>query len=249
VDIHDLKSIHDTIIFKMDQIKTQLTELRTQLNNIFTGEWGTLQHEAFQVLQQTVTQFKQDNRIFESKDDRAIIRNNIKDQLWFTHSKAKPIIGHLFDTMKLVHYTYEHDEHILNFYLILSFDQFQVHACMYQNYLNNMVNYYIYFENSKHQKAFMTYYNTDKSGVDFTKSRVPEFERIYLITNLSQNILIQYDLLNFFTEVIMYYDESFTMEKTPISLQLNVSLNQLIEKYNKYILQKKTETDYKVIES
>jgi hypothetical protein len=90
--------------------------------------------------------------------------------------------------------------------------------------------------------SFYTNINTNETNL--SKCKLPEFDKIYEITNLSQNILYQSDLVNFFSEIIMYYDESGKIGEFPIGNDLNVSLNQLIEKSNRYLSQKKTDVNY-----
>src|SRR5207253_10979710 len=99
--------------------------------------------------------------------------------------------------------------------------------------------------------TYMTYY-TISMGTEPTenmkKLKLPEFAKIYEVTGLNSQIFYQYDLLNFFSEIIMYYDESGFLGDLQISYGSPVSLNQLINKYNSYIYQKNAEAGYKIIQ-
>lgn len=235
----------------MTDNKSIINTIRSQLMTTFeTKEWSHIQYETYKLIKQYVDSLKEENRIYEIRDDKMIIRNNFKEQSWFNYSKSKPIIGHLLDMMKMVNYMFDHNEYCLNFNVVLSFDHFQLNGCLYKNYVNGFVNFYIFIENDKHQKAYLTYYTQSpgiESSNDIKKLKLPEFDKIYQIINIGQNIFYQCDLLNFFSEIIMYYDESGTIGDLPIGFNLNVTLNQLIEKFNTYMAKKRTENDYKVV--
>lgn len=219
--------------------------INSMLSNIFkSDEWSSVQYNTYKAIQQYVDEFKGKKRIYETKDDLGIIRNNLKDQLWYKYSKSKPIISHLLDNMKLISHTYDENTHGINFNLSISFDKFQVHACLYKNISNNFINYYIYFEN-KQARAYLSYYIKPFDPEFKVNCKLPDLNKIYEITNLSKNIICQCDLLNLFSEIIMYYDDSSTIGDLPISNDVSVTLNQLIEKSNSYLSQKKSEIDYK----
>lgn len=210
--------------------------------------WTNTQHEAFKLIDSYVNDLMEENRIFETKDDKIVIRDNIKEQDWFHFSKSKPIISQLLDSMKLTNHTFKHNKFYVNMYVVLNFNQFQLVGCFYQNFINNMVNFYIYFENQKKQKAYLTYYTSPSTVPQSDKIlKLPEFDRIYEITNISQNILYQCDLLNFFAEIVMYYDESQTIGNLPIGNGFHVTLDQLIHKLNSFVSQKNNETNYKIL--
>jgi len=225
---------------------SDLKTLKSILIDTFkVKNWSRLQYDTYKTIQQYVNDFREVNRISEIKDDLTIIRCNLKDQVWFNLSKSKPIIGHLLDTMQIIHYTYDENIQSTNFNISISFNKFQVHCSMYKNLINNFTNYYIFFENEKHLRAYMSFYTTfNTNETELSKCKLPEFDKIYEITNLSQNILYQSDLINFFSEIIMYYDESGKIGDLPIGNDLNVTLNQLIEKSNRYLSQKKTDVNY-----
>lgn len=233
----------------MSDNKTLLSSLNTNLIAIFNfKEWSHLQSDAYKLIKQLTTNFKEEYRIHEIRDDKAIIRNNFKEQTWFNCSKSKPIISHLLDNMKLINHTYDSSEYSLHFNVVLSFDQFQLNGHLYKNLTNNFIDYYIFVENKKNQKAYLTFY-VDAMGAEInTKNlKLPEFDQIYDIINISQNIFYQCDLINFFAEIIMYYDDSMLIGSLPIGNNLSVTLNQLTEKFNSYILKKKSENDYRLV--
>lgn len=224
-----------------------LTEI---LSNIFDSKtWSLKQYETYKQLKHYITAFKDENRAYELRDDKIIIRNNFKDQTWFIHSRSKPIINQLLDTMDLIRYSFDQNEQMINLYIVLKFNHFTIHGCFYKNLVNNVIDYYIFFENDKQQRAYLTYYTQvagHSAGESVKQIRVPEFEKIYTITNIDQDLLYQCDLLNFFSEVIMYYDDSGIIGDIPMGHNINVSLNQLTTKFNSYVLQKKSEVNYRV---
>ena len=230
--------------------------LKAQLIACFNqDDWTSTQHDTYRFLSNLIRDERIINRIkqFESKDDKNIIRGNFKEQPWFIYSKSKPIITQLIEQMKPINYHYNHVDGIFTHLLIdLDFGRFTLHGYLYHNDLNHMTSTHIYFENRRHQKAYLTYY-THLDGFETPDNlkglKLPEFDKIYQISNLSQSIIYQCDLLNFFAEIIIYYDDSNQLGELPISHQCNVTLNQLIEQCNQYISQKKSNADYQVIQS
>ena len=232
----------------MHSSRAALNNLESSLISTFTvKEWTPIQHQAYTIVRHYADNFKENNKKYEIKDDRNIIRNNLKDQLWFTYSKSKPIISHLLDEMTVINYICDDNEFCLNFILVIAFDKFRLHACLYRNKVNNFLNYYIFFENKDKHKAYLTYYTYamgTASTDNIKKLKLPEFDKIYSITGINPQIFYQYELLNLFSEIIMYYDESGTLGNVPISHGLPVTLNQLIHKFNEFINYKNTEANY-----
>jgi hypothetical protein len=235
----------------MDNDRVTLHSLESSLGSLFNlDDWSSLQHQAYKTIRHYVNNFKENNKKYEIKDDKLIIRNNLRDQVWFNHSKAKPIMSHLLDSMTLINYIFDDTDFCLNFQVVISFDGFNLHACLYKNKENGCLNYYIFFDNDQKQRAYLTYY-TELIGMEFVENmknlKLPEFQKIYSVIGINSQIFYQYDLLNFFSEVIMYYDESSLLGNLKISPGVPVTLNQLINKFNHYISQKDSENGYKII--
>ena len=161
--------------------------------------------------------------------------------------------------MKLIHYTYNQDSTCLHFNLILSFDQFLVSGCLYKNSINGCVNFYIYVErggksplgDQTPERAYLAFH-VNAPGLnpsnDSKRLKLPEFEKIYQIIGLSQNIINQFDLLNFLAEIVMYYDESGLVGEQPMGPGIPYTINQLVDKLNIYLTRKSASTDYQIIE-
>lgn len=225
-----------------------MSSINQQLSSIFNvKEWTKNQHDTYKLLKHYVDTMKDVNHAHELRDDKTIIRNNFKNQAWFIHSRSKPIIHQLLDSMDLVTYMCDCGDQVINMYLVLKFGHFRVHGCLYKNMVNDTINYYIYFENDKHQRAYLTYYTHVPGHVvsDTVKQiKVPEFDKIYDLIKIDQNLLYQCDLLNFFAEIIMFYDESELIGTLPMSQNMTVNLNQLIQKFNTYVSNKKNDVNY-----
>jgi hypothetical protein len=231
--------------------RVTVNSLESTLGSIFDiNDWNPLQHQSYTIIRRYVDNFRENNRIYETKNDKLIIRNNFKDQIWFIYSKSKPIMSQLLDVMELSRYVFEDNEYCVNLLLVVSFGTFKMKACFYKNKINNFLNYFILFENNKGQRAYLTYY-TVSMGSEPTentkKLKLPEFEKIYLIISINPQMFYQYDLLNFFSEIVMYYDESEIIGNTQISQNLQVTLNQLMSQYNNYIHQKNSSNGYNIV--
>ncbi len=221
-----------------------INSLESSLISIFNSEhWTPLQQQTYTLIKNYVQNFREDSRKSEIKDDRMIIRRNLTDQIWFLNSKSKPLLSLLLDHMSLTSYVFDQNDDYVNLMLCLSFKTFDLHVCFYLNRINHFSNFYIYFENPQHQKAYMTYY-TNVMGTDpntnVKKLQLPEFTKIYQVTGINSQMFYQYDLLIFFAEIAMYYDESGLIGNIQISHSLSVTLNQLIAKFNGFVVDKNT---------
>ncbi|MEO0236606.1 MAG: hypothetical protein ABIN35_00035 [candidate division WOR-3 bacterium] len=214
--------------------------LNSTLISIFNVKnWSNEQYLCFKLLKQYVDTYQEKNRQYGTKDDINIIEHNFNNQIWFKYSKSKPIISHLMRSMRLESYVFNQNQYCINFHLVLSFENFILIGCLYQNFNNKYINSYICCENKTHQKGYLTYYTKHRDSVSKTV-KVPDFTKIYQIIKIDQSIFYQSDLLSFLAEIVIYYDDSETIGNLPIANHLNVSLNQIIQKYSDYLLQQKS---------
>jgi len=227
----------------MSSDKTNYNIIFNTLTSVFSSpDWTPTHYEIYKIIKNFYNDFKEKCRIYETRDDKIIIRNNIKEQPWFTFSKSKPIISQLLDNMTLVNYIHETSENCIIFNVVLSFGKFHLQGHLYKDMSEGKVSSYILVKNEK-KKAYFTSYNQSNTQ----QNKLPDFDEIYEIIGLSQNMLYQCDLLNLIGEIIMFYDESQNIGNIPISNAINVNLNQLIEKFNSYILNKKQHSDFKIL--
>lgn len=215
--------------------------------NANANNWTQSQYQSYRLLSDYVSNYKEKNKQYELREDKLIIRNNIKEQSWYNYSKSKIIVNNILDEMALVKYISDNKESCVNFMIHLSFGTFSLNVCFYKNKINQMINYYIFFENNKGEKGYLAYYimATGTQIVDTLKKiKLPEFDKIYQITGINSQIFYQYELLNFFSEIIMYYDDSGLIGDIHLGNFLPVTLNQLINKYNDYLNQKNVDNNY-----
>ena len=217
------------------------------LTSIFTSQhWTDLQYQSYQLINEYVEEYQEKNRVYSTEMDKKIISGNLRDQLWFKHSKGKAIMSQLLDFMTLEDYHLDYNKAFTNFILSLSFRTFKIHVCLYKNDINKFINYYVFFERQE-KKAYLAYY-IEAMGMDvndhFKKIKLPEFEKIYRIIDVNPQTLFQYELINFFSEIIMYYDDSEILGNLSIGNSYPVTLNSLINKSNEYIHQKNIENQY-----
>ncbi len=87
-----------------------------------------------------------------------------------------------------------------------------------------------------------------KTNVINDTTKPPEFDKIYTIIGCSPQLIHQYDLLIFFSEIVLYYDNSGTLARQPIGRRMPMTIEQLSQIYNGYISQKKDEQQqYKIL--
>ena len=242
----------------VNTLKQLCLSLQQNLSGIFetNDSWTSTHAEIYHLLKLYVETYQEKGHLYEARNDKAIISDNLKDQVWFVHSKSKPILIQLLNNMKVVHYASHDSKHNSSFDLIVSFGQFKLGVCFYKSKLNGFINSYIYFEKkdttsvsstSTHpqtQKAYLTFY----VNPPMTGEKIPDFEQIYQIIHLNPNILCQGDLTNFVSEVVMYYDEFGFLGNLPISNEIPLTLNQLNDKLNQFVSQKmNSEGQYTIV--
>jgi hypothetical protein len=234
-----------------------LVSLEKTLESIFnTDRWTNLQNRAYQTLSRYVKNHHTDHRNSIIRDDKVIIRRNFSNQAWFIHSPSKPIISHLLDHMTLTNYVCDQTPYQTNLLLLLSFKVFTLHGGYYHNLTTGLLNFYLFFEPTgtvtKKQRAYLTYYSQSTGQTPIpalSQLKLPEFDKIYAVTGLNSNVFPQYDLLSFFHEIVMYYDESGHIGQTPIGHQHNITLNQLLEKFNTYVKTQHQNIGYQVLKA
>lgn len=222
----------------MTQNRNTLQTLETLINQTLQSKtWTSFQHRVYQLLARTVNKYQEDNRIFEVRDDKMIMRTNLVDQYWFNNSKAKPIISQLLDVMNLVNYSFIDDECCIHLYVLISFKHFRLHGCLYRNKINQYTNYYIFVDqiDQPARKAYLVYYTYTLGFTpteNMKKMAVPEFDKLYAITQIDPDIFPKYELLTFFAEIILYYDDTESMGQLPIGYGVSATLNQIINLAN-----------------
>lgn len=214
--------------------------------------WTSLNHQCYQMVKDYAQYYQKKNRQYESTEDKRIIRGNLNEQDWFKHSKVKPVMSQLLDQMTLNHYSFDQNDFFINLMVIISFQTFNVNVCLYKNKVNHFTNYYISFtkpipklknqtpaksaKSAKSSRAYMAYF-IEAMGTVPTENmkmvKLPELEKIYQITGLSPHDFNPSDLLCFFSEIILYYDDSEILGDLQIGNYVSISLNQIIERTQK----------------
>lgn len=204
--------------------------------------WTREQHNLYKIVKTYSDNYEKENKKYETRDDIDIIRNNLISQYWYKVCTIKPALNILFDSMSLETFSYSSNEHAINYILVMNFDKFNLSISFYKNKKNECINYYIYFENFETKnKAYLCYYT---KALKFTPSKellalkIPEFDKIYQVTDISPSIFTQFDLVCFFSEIIFYYDESGEIGNINMTYSVSQSLNQLISTYTKHLMKK-----------
>ena len=202
--------------------------------------WSVQQHNTYKMLQMYVNNYKLYDKKYELRDDIEIIRSNLLSQYWYQKCNIKSALTFLFDSMMLTDYYFINNNHCINLNLTIEFDKFNLNVSYYNNKINSCTNFYVFFENNKTKnRAYLCYYGYSLKNTpsqDLIKLKIPEFSKIYIVTDINSDILKQFDLLCFFSEIIFYYDESGKVGDCQISYSSDKTLNQLIENYTKFLL-------------
>jgi len=143
--------------------------------------------------------------------------------------------------MSLISYTNDISEYAINigFSLLFKVDTpFEIHICCYHNKVNRCLNYFVCFQDSHLSKAYLVY-RTSFIGCTPNESakklKIPELDKIYKLTGFNPTELPNYELINFFAEIIIYFDPSQTIGDHPIGFTVPTTLKQLIEQFNSYL--------------
>jgi hypothetical protein len=223
------------------QINALIKDINESINTILTHQiWSVQQHNTYKMLQTYVNNYKLNDKKYELRDDIEIIRSNLLSQFWYQKCNIKSALTFLFDSMMLSDYYFTDNKQCINLNLTIEFDKFSLNVSYYNNKINNCTNFYVFFENNNTKnRAYLCYYGYALKNVpsnDLVKLKIPEFSKIYTVTDINSDILKQFDLLCFFSELIFYYDESGKVGDCQISYSSDKSLNQLIENYTKFLL-------------
>jgi hypothetical protein len=219
---------HDQLIATLDQAFNH-------------GQWTSLSRHLYNLMASYVTRHQLAYRQDQIRLDRSIISQNLREQLWFQKSRSKSLIGQLLSNMNLLSYTADNTEYAVNVGFSLLFrvaQPFEIHVCYYYNRVNKCLNYFICFQNGQLSKAYLAY-RTAFVGCtpndSAKKLKIPELDKIYTLTGFNRDELPHYEVINLFSEIIMYYEPSQTIGDQPIGFTVNTTLRQFVSQFNNYL--------------
>ena len=202
--------------------------------------WNKRENSLFKQLRDdyvTNTDFILKNKICELIEDKKIIMNNIKDQLWYIKSVHKLIIDRIVNNMNMEKYVcYSLDDALINFYLQLSFGKFKLRASFYFNVINATTNSFISVCTADGKNdAYLTYFVKSiglNESVNLKNMNIPEYDKIYYCTDMDKDLIGHMELVCIFSEIVLYYDKSGKIGDVPIGNNNPITLNEIINKIN-----------------
>lgn len=234
---------------------SHIISIAKQIDTFFDNPvWASSQNILFKKLRDEYVnnqELRNKNKGFESRQDREIIYNNMKTQLWYSSSTSKPIIDHLTADMIVDYYICDYNDFIINFFVQISFgNKFKLIASLYKNSFNNAIHAFIVVTDpSKQRYAYLMYFSkvgglTEDSSLRLLQ--VPEFEKIYYCMDMTKDVLYQSELMSMLCEIVLYYDETQQLGNIPISNNNNMTINEIINKFNIELHKTLIRSQYKV---
>ena len=162
--------------------------------------WTERQVKVYQILKTKVSKFQSKEPEFFLNQDKEPIMLNIQEQSWFEESRNKSIIRALFDEMIIKEY--QTDQTTANFLITFYKSKFN----LIMSYQKGKFYYYLETLDGA-QRAYFTYYDTHGSQKQQESLRLPEFDKIYSISKLKLTEINKRELLKFFSEILVFYDE------------------------------------------
>jgi hypothetical protein len=166
---------------------------------------------------------------YEHEDDKKDIISNIKEQVWYSVSKSKPVINGFLNEMVIAHYQIVELDNKIEKELIVEFPRSKFKLAM----IYNLDDIHGYIEGEHHKLKFLLYiedYNSIKRNYlanndtsNPSTIMVPQMQDLYSIMKIGAAIS-KSELLKMFTEIILFYDETTMVAMTPISHNTKMSL-------------------------
>ena len=218
-----------------------------KLNKTLTGifnipKWTVKEKAVYEIIKKFNDRYTEKYLIESATDDIKIIRSNLKDLNWYTTCKNQCSITSMLSTLKIENAFYTKDQTITLLSILIRISSWHLHISYYYNRINECVNYFIYFVIS-HKKYYISYYTKviGQSLVSDTDQQlllesIPEIDKIHIVT---KSDLTKNELLMFFIEVILYYDQSGEIGNLPLSQYTKITLNKIHNTGEKKMKEKK----------
>ena len=215
---------------------SSLAEITASLNNILNqspADWGTEQMTLYQTLDQTVNRYRRHFLEAQFRQDLSDILDNIYAQQWFTSasSEVQKQLRHFCQRLRVISFNLARNESCLRVNLHLSLmetTETDRPLAIKLQYFNspNKFSYHLFFEDSEEQRAYLAKNHPDLEKVSASCPKIPELDKLYrkfLPTEFRQ--IPAGLLMKAIAEIIMFYDETETVVKSPISSETKWSLS------------------------
>lgn len=210
-----------------------ITEITSILNN---AEWGSEQTNLYQALDQLVNRYRRNFLEAQFRQDLSDILDNVYAQKWFSSATAEvqKSLRHFCQRLQVISFNLARNESSLRVNLHLSLmeaDETERPLAIKLQYFNspNKFSYHLYFEDAEEQRAYLAKNHPDleKLSTTVTGHKIPELDNLYRNFLPSEFRQIPAGMLmKVIAEIIMFYDETETVVKSPISSETKWSLSE-----------------------
>lgn len=229
-------SFHFYVIMNMNKQNNALSDrLKTTLKELFddTATWTNLQTKSYELLRTYQETNRKKYQTAQHYNDKQIISNNIKGQSWYQVENhcIKTIISQLIDQMNIIseHSINQPDTKMLN--LLINFNQFNLNVFYFQQ-INEIINLQIYVSRNQ-KKNYLAYYIRGRIAAIPNQIRdkiqVPELNGLNNLIAINETMISAELLLNFFLEIILYYDQTETIESLKLMEDHDKTIKELLE--------------------
>jgi hypothetical protein len=211
--------------------------LRESLKDLFDhANWGDFQTKSYNLIK-LYQESKQGGYLAaQHYQDKHVITDNINGQVWYQAQKhcVRSIVSQLINQMEVVkeHCLNQPETKMLN--VVVDFKQFQLHVHYFQQ-VNELISLQIYVTREK-KKNYLAYYIRGRVVAipSHIKSQiqVPELADLNNLVGINETMIAPEILLNFFLEIILYYDQTETIGELRLMEDHPEKITEIIERGN-----------------
>ncbi len=216
----------------------QYETLRTTLKELFDNQsrWGDYQTKSYELIKFYLDRGQKMYLQRGQFRDKFIIIDNLNGQNWYRclNSSVKLIISQLVDQMRITEEFCVNNETTKLLNLTVDFVSFQLKVVYFQQ-IKELVCLQICIC-CKDKKNYLAYFVRGRiAGIpDSIKNKmiVPEISDLDSLLGLSRSMITPENLLKFFLEIVLYYDQTETISNLKLTEDSVETIGELIENLN-----------------
>jgi len=196
-------------------------------------KWTKREIDLYQMLQKKISQYEHKIPTFELVQDKEDIVTNIQEQSWYIASKYKNVINTLLNEMDIDSYEFfpNNGNIVSNLEVNFPKSKFKLKAYYSIQFITDdeyQVQYYIFLEDfDQVKRAYIAYNDLDDVHQLGNIGKLPQLNEIIQIIKAGSYVS-KVELIKFFTEIILYYDESGYVAQTHIAQHIPITISNFL---------------------
>ena len=193
---------------------------KLKTDNIWTKE----QAEIYNVLKLLLHEHSLSKKFYKVNARYGEFVDFMLEQDWYKEDKDKLYVRNVIRSCVLLEHPINRQEGIK---IVLLFRRFDTKLTGF--YDKKLGIFYVYFSKDESKYAYLAYYNTHKDTKEQHSMRLPEFDKIYEVTEFLDTMLKKSSLVRLVVDIFRFYKCEMLLHHN-IGLRYDVTLEQIYTK-------------------